>query len=110
MAQFVTAAWPGWHVVEMRDVRQMGGITLDPEVNDGKRSVLLRARAASHADHTGQNITVEINDPEKKLPLYRATVVLRKQRPDAAPAPIAVLDDCKTFATRSEEQTSELQS
>src|SRR3546814_2189297 len=23
MAQFVTAAWPGWHVVEMRDVRQM---------------------------------------------------------------------------------------
>src|SRR3546814_5188603 len=52
MAQFVTAAWPGWHVVEMRDVRQMGGITLDPEVNDGKRSVLLRARASSHADHT----------------------------------------------------------
>src|SRR3546814_4668576 len=82
----------------MRDVRQMGGITLDPEVNDGKRSVLLRARASSHADHTGQNITVEIIDPAKKLPLYRATAVLQQQMPDAPPAP------------RSVEHTAELQS
>src|SRR3546814_10456406 len=98
MAQFVTAAWPGWHVVEMRDVRQMGGITLDPEVNDGKRSVLLRARASSHADHTGQNITVEIIDPAKKLPLYRAPAVLQQQMPDAPPAPIEVLAAGKPFA------------
>src|SRR3546814_1587178 len=94
----------------------MGGITLDPEVNDGKRSVLLRARASSHADHTGQNITVEIIDPAKKLPLYRATAVLQQQMPDAPPAPIEVLADGKPFATsdayshRSEEHTSELQS
>src|SRR3546814_16542873 len=66
MAQFVTAAWPGWHVVEMRDVRQMGGLTLDPEVNDGKLSVLLRARPSSPSDHTGTKHTVEINDPAQQ--------------------------------------------
>jgi len=98
MAQFVTAAWPGWHVVEMRDVRQMAGITLDPAVDDGKRSVQLRARASSHADHTGQNITVEIIDPAKKLPLYRATAVLQQQMPDAPTATAAALADGKPFA------------
>ncbi|WP_051362051.1 type I polyketide synthase [Solimonas soli] len=79
MAQFVGAAWPGWHVVGMRDVRQLGGIVLD----GGSRAVQLRARASSHSDVHGQTVTVEIMDAQRKLPLYRATAVLLQQMPEA---------------------------
>ena len=98
MAQFVTAAWPGWHVVEMRDLRQLNSVMLDPEINGGKRSVQLRARASSHSDHNGQNITVEIIDPAKKLPFYRATAVLQQQMPEAPEIRVEALQQGKPFA------------
>ncbi|MGH8444318.1 MAG: polyketide synthase dehydratase domain-containing protein, partial [Solimonas sp.] len=87
MAQFVGAAWPGWHVVGMRDVRQMNGIVLD----GGKRAVQLRARASSHSDMHGQTVTVEIIDPQRKLPFYRATAVLLQEMPEAPQAQAPVL-------------------
>jgi len=93
MAQFVTAAWPGWQVVEMRDFRQMNSVLLDPEVNDGRRGVQLRARASSHSDVNGQHITVEIVDPARKLPFYRASAVLRQQLPEAPLLSIAALSE-----------------
>ncbi|NKF21413.1 SDR family NAD(P)-dependent oxidoreductase [Solimonas sp. C16B3] len=87
MAQFVGAAWPGWYVVGMRDVRQLGGIVLE----GGHRAVQLRARASSHSDMHGQTVTVEIIDTQRKLPLYRATAVLLQQIPEAPLAQAPVL-------------------
>ncbi|WP_020649517.1 type I polyketide synthase [Solimonas variicoloris] len=87
MAQFVGAAWPGWHVVGMRDVRQMNGIVLE----GGSRAVQLRARASSHSDLHGQTVTVEIIDPQRKLPFYRATAVLLQELPEATLAQAPVL-------------------
>ncbi|HSW12192.1 MAG TPA: SDR family NAD(P)-dependent oxidoreductase, partial [Solimonas sp.] len=98
MAQFVTAAWPGWQVVEMRDMRQLNAILLDPEVNDGRRNVQLRARASSHSDLNGQTITVEMIDPAKKLPFYRATAVLKQQLAEAPQLAIGALDGGKPLA------------
>jgi acyl transferase domain-containing protein/NAD(P)-dependent dehydrogenase (short-subunit alcohol dehydrogenase family)/acyl carrier protein len=98
MAQFVTAAWPGWQVVEMRDLRQLNSVMLDPEVNGGKRSVQIRARASSHSDLNGQTITVEIIDPAKKLPFYRATAVLAQRMPDAPVVNVTALAGAKPFA------------
>lgn len=98
MAQFVTAAWPGWQVVEMRDLRQLNSVMLDPEVNGGKRTVQLRARASSHSDLNGQTITVEMIDPAKKLPYYRATAVLGQKMPEAPQADVAALTGGKPFA------------
>ncbi|SEQ95763.1 NAD(P)-dependent dehydrogenase, short-chain alcohol dehydrogenase family, partial [Solimonas aquatica] len=100
MAQFVSAAWPGWHVIEMRDMRQLNSVMLDAE-HEGKRSVQLRARASSHSDFSGQTVTVEIVDPARKLPFYRATAVLLQQPPQAAPATsVAALDKGKPFAAQ----------
>ncbi|PPE75747.1 hypothetical protein C3942_02310 [Solimonas fluminis] len=98
MAQFVTAAWPGWHVVEMRDHRALNSVMLDPEVNGGKRTVQLRARASSHSDLNGQTITVEIIDPAKKLPLYRATAVLAQTMPEPPAVNVEALSGAKPFA------------
>ncbi|MGQ0700764.1 MAG: SDR family NAD(P)-dependent oxidoreductase [Panacagrimonas sp.] len=74
MAQFVAAAWPGWEVVEMRDLRLMAGLVLD---SDEGRDVILRARAATHSEPGVQAVTVEIVDKRRKAgPNYRATAVL----------------------------------
>ncbi|MDM4769636.1 type I polyketide synthase [Solimonas sp. SE-A11] len=98
MAEFVTAAWPGWQVVEMRDHRVLNSVMLDPEVNGGKRSVQIRARASSHSDLNGQTITVEIIDPAKKLPLYRATAVLAQKMPEPPVMNVEALAGAKPFA------------
>src|SRR5690606_26103424 len=85
---FVGSAWPGWHVVAMRELRQLGGIVLE----NGSRAVQLRARASSHADASGQTISVEIFDPVAKRPFYRATAVLLQQMPAAPDATLPALD------------------
>jgi acyl transferase domain-containing protein/NAD(P)-dependent dehydrogenase (short-subunit alcohol dehydrogenase family) len=76
MAQMAAAAWPGWQVSEIRDLRQFSGITLEAE---GERAIQLRARSSSHSDAGTQSITVEMIDPGQKRPCYRATVCLRQQ-------------------------------
>ncbi|HVT37378.1 MAG TPA: SDR family NAD(P)-dependent oxidoreductase, partial [Nevskiaceae bacterium] len=81
IAQFAAAAWPTWQVSEIRDLRVLNGIVLD---GGGDRNVQLRARASTHSDPGEQAITVEIVDLVRKLPCYRATVILAEQLAMAA--------------------------
>ncbi|NEQ21158.1 MAG: SDR family NAD(P)-dependent oxidoreductase [Microcoleus sp. SIO2G3] len=80
MAEFVQAAWSEWAVTEVRDLRVMRGLVLE---TDAGRNALFSARASSHADSESLQVAVEILDSERKLPFYRATVVLRPQLPEA---------------------------
>ena len=92
MAQFAAAAWPGWQVSEIRDLRQFNGITLE---RDGERLIQLRARASSHSDAGTQSITVEMVDPAQKRPCYRATVCLVEQLPAAPKLDLAALAEAQ---------------
>ncbi len=76
MAQFVQAAWPEWKVAEIQDMRVLKGISFPP---DTSHYVLVRGRAASHADAASLEISVEIVDPDTKIPHYRAKVVMRPE-------------------------------
>lgn len=80
MAELVQQAWPDWIVTEIRDLRVMRGLVL--EQNESK-SVLFKARSSTHADSSTLAVTIEIIDPEKKLPYYRAAVILHSQIPDS---------------------------
>lgn len=82
MAELVEQAWPDWVVTEVRDLRVMRGLVL--EGNDGKL-VLFKARASTHADSSSLMVTVEIVDPDKKLPYYRAAVVLQPEITNSPP-------------------------
>ncbi len=92
MAQFAAAAWPGWQVSELRDLRQFNGISLEA---DGERLIQLRARASSHSDAGTQSITVEMVDPAQKRPCYRATVCLVEQLADAPVINLAAVTDAQ---------------
>ena len=88
IAEFTAAGWPDWTVVEIQDLRALAGVTLQ----DGPRAVHLKARAAAHSDPGSQAIAVEIQDPERKQALYKATVILAQSLPtaEASPAPAAL--------------------
>lgn len=92
MAQFAAAAWPGWQVSELRDLRQFNGISLEA---DGERLIQLRARASSHSDAGTQSITVEMVDPAQKRPCYRATVCLVERLPEAPVINLAAVTDAQ---------------
>ena len=76
MAEFVQSAWPEWTVTEARDLRVLRGLVLETEAG---RKVLFKARASSHADADSLQVAVEIIDPERNLPFYRASLILRPQ-------------------------------
>ena len=92
MAQFAAAAWPGWQVSELRDLRQFNGISLEA---DGERLIQLRARASSHSDAGTQSITVEMVDPAQKRPCYRATVCLVERLANAPVINLAAVTDAQ---------------
>jgi acyl transferase domain-containing protein/NAD(P)-dependent dehydrogenase (short-subunit alcohol dehydrogenase family) len=89
MAQMAAAAWPGWQVSEIRDLRQFNGISLEV---DGERAIQLRARSSTHSDAGTQSITVEMVDPGQKRPCYRATVCLSQQLEPAPTMSVSALD------------------
>jgi NAD(P)-dependent dehydrogenase (short-subunit alcohol dehydrogenase family) len=77
--EFVQSAWPEWQVSEVCQLRVLRGLVLDTEA--GKK-VLFKARASSHADSESLQVAAEIVDPERNLPFYRASVILRPQLSD----------------------------
>ncbi len=70
MAQLVQAAWSDWVVAEVRDLRVWRGIVLETEAG---KTVLLKARASTHADSQSLQVIAEIVDPQKQIPFYRAS-------------------------------------
>ncbi len=90
IAQFAAAGWPEWQVVEIRDLRAFSGIVLDGDGSE--KTLLLKARSSTHSDAGSQAVTVELFDPPRKTPNYRASVILRPQVPEAPLAePVAAL-------------------
>lgn len=84
MAQFVATGWPRWQVAEICDLRALSSLVLD---GDSGRDLVLRARAASHAETDSQTVSVEAFDPRRKDGVsFRASVILLPELP-AAPLP-----------------------
>lgn len=74
--EFVQSAWPEWQVSEVCQLRVLRGLVLDTEAG---QKVLFKARASSHADSESLQVAAEIVDPERNIPFYRASVILRPQ-------------------------------
>ncbi|MDB5969787.1 MAG: family NAD(P)-dependent oxidoreductase [Hydrocarboniphaga sp.] len=73
VAQMVGQGWPGWQVAEVQDLRTLAGVVLEPGAT---REIEIRAKATSHSGPGEQTVTVDIADPSRKAPLYRASVRL----------------------------------
>ena len=88
LAEFVQAAWPRFHVVDVRELRVLKGIVLDGR--NGKRAIL-RARSATHADAETVTVSAEIIDADRNRPSYTGTFGLSDGVPDATPFEIVPL-------------------
>jgi acyl transferase domain-containing protein/NADP-dependent 3-hydroxy acid dehydrogenase YdfG/predicted hotdog family 3-hydroxylacyl-ACP dehydratase len=89
VAQMVGQGWPGWQVAEVQDLRTLAGVVLEPGAT---REIEIRAKATSHSGPGEQTVTVDIADPSRKAPLYRASVRLveRLEAPNVdVPPPIS---------------------
>ncbi|WP_421793934.1 SDR family NAD(P)-dependent oxidoreductase [Hydrocarboniphaga effusa] len=73
VAQVVGQGWPGWQVAEVQELRTLAGVVLEPGAT---REIEIRAKATSHSGPGEQTVTVDIADPSRKAPLYRASVRL----------------------------------
>jgi predicted hotdog family 3-hydroxylacyl-ACP dehydratase len=73
VAEVVGQGWPGWQVAEVQELRTLAGVVLEPGAT---RDVEIRAKATSHSGPGEQVVTVDIADPSRKAPLYRASVRL----------------------------------
>ncbi|HEY0973487.1 MAG TPA: SDR family NAD(P)-dependent oxidoreductase [Solimonas sp.] len=83
MAQFVAQNWPGWQVAEVRDLRMLATLAVDPEAGT---DIQLRAKAATHSEPGSQSVTVQFGSARRgEEPWFRATIVLLP----ALPAPVA---------------------
>lgn len=76
LAEVVQAGWPDWTVTGVRDLRVLRGLVLETEA--GKR-VIFKARGATHADAETLTVTAEMIDPVRKMPCYRAELVLEPE-------------------------------
>lgn len=88
MAEFVQSAWPEWTVCEVLDLKVLRGLVVETEVG---RKVLFQARASSHADAESLQVTAEILDPDRKITLYRASIILRPELLDPPTVPSVAL-------------------
>ncbi len=73
IAEFVQSAWTELVVAEIHELKVLRGLVVEGDGN----SVLFSARAASHADAESLEISVEILEPLRRIPFYRATVIMR---------------------------------
>ena len=80
MAQVAAAGWPGWQVAEVRDLKVLAGVVLDPARG---RKVAFKARASTHSQPGEQMLAIDIVDPERNQALYKAKVRLVERLPDA---------------------------
>ncbi len=73
-AQFVSACWPGWHVIAVRDLQLMAGLMLDEQ---GCCDIELQAQTPAPLAADLQSVAVTLQHRGRKAgPNYRATVLL----------------------------------
>jgi acyl transferase domain-containing protein/NAD(P)H-dependent flavin oxidoreductase YrpB (nitropropane dioxygenase family)/NADP-dependent 3-hydroxy acid dehydrogenase YdfG len=76
MAQFVAGNWPGWTIAEVRDLRMLAPLRVDPELGT---DIQLRARAGTHSEAGSQHVTVQYGSPRRGVePWFHASFVLRE--------------------------------
>ncbi|MGJ8669686.1 MAG: SDR family NAD(P)-dependent oxidoreductase [Oceanococcus sp.] len=73
MAQLAAAGWPGWQVAEVRDLKVLAGVVVDPSKG---RDISLRAKASSHSQAGEQMLAVEMLDAQRGQVLYKCKVRL----------------------------------
>ena len=96
IAQAVAAGWPDWQVAEIRDLRVLAGVVLDPEKG---ADIEIGLRASSHSGVGEQIIDADIRQAGRRAACYRASVCLveRLESPpeytgDALEGPSVALD------------------
>ena len=92
IAEFVQSAWSELVVAEIHELRVLRGLVLEAKGTP----VLFSARASSHADAEIE-ISVEILDPLRRIPYYRATVVMRSDFESAPTNPFLPLTSGKAL-------------
>lgn len=92
MAEFVQSAWTDLVVAEIHELRVLRGLVLEAKGTP----VLFSARAATHAEAEIE-ISVEILDPLRRLPYYRASVVMRSDFESAPTNPFLPLTSGKAL-------------
>ncbi len=93
IAEFVQSAWSEWVVAEIHELKVLRGLVLEK----AGTTVLFSARAASHADAEGLEISVEMLDPLRRIPFYRASVVMKSQLETAPPNTLQPLNFGKSL-------------
>ncbi len=96
MAEFVQAAWSEWTVTEVRDLKVLRGLVLESEFG---RKVLFSAKASSQADSESLEVAVKMVDPDRSLPFYRASVILRPQLSESPTLPFLPLSSGSSLDT-----------
>jgi acyl transferase domain-containing protein/NAD(P)H-dependent flavin oxidoreductase YrpB (nitropropane dioxygenase family) len=81
MAEAAQAGWPDWTFAGLHAFRVLRGIVL----TDGPRDVRLVARAQTHVpgERLEMQVDVELHEPGRDKPAYRATAVLVQALPEA---------------------------
>ena len=92
IAEFVQSAWTELVVAEIHELRVLRGLVLEAKGTP----VLFSARAATHADAEIE-ISVEILDPLRRIPYYRASVVMRSDFESAPINPFLPLTSGKSL-------------
>jgi NAD(P)-dependent dehydrogenase (short-subunit alcohol dehydrogenase family) len=94
IAEFVQSAWSEWVVAEIHELRVLRGLVLE----ENGTSVLFSARASHHADADGLEVSVEILDPVRRIPYYRAVAVMKSQLESAPTNPFLPLTTGKSLS------------
>lgn len=93
IAEFVQSAWTELVVAEIHELRVLRGLVLEAKGTP----VLFSARAATHANAESLEISVEILDPLRRIPYYRASVVMRSDFESAPTNPFLPLTSGKSL-------------
>src|SRR5690606_17777668 len=73
IAQVAAEGWPGLRVAEVQDLRTLAGVVVEA---GAVRDIEIAAKASSHSGLGEQIAVVDILDPRRRAPLYRASVRL----------------------------------
>ncbi|HEX4415800.1 MAG TPA: SDR family NAD(P)-dependent oxidoreductase, partial [Lacipirellulaceae bacterium] len=83
MAEIASVAQPGWHVVEVADIRMLSGIVLETHAKE----IIARAEAVEQYE-SESGWRVQILDAEGKRRLYEAVVRLSRTPPSRPALPV----------------------
>ncbi len=88
IAEFVQKAWSDWAIVEVRDLKVLQTLTIEPQ---SSKLISIKARASTHADSSSLSVPVELVNTQENISYYRASVLLRPQLAETSQVPFTAL-------------------